>query len=123
MVAKGGGYFSIDNLSKIKTFILTILDSNDISDSLDLQTHLIVGILVPTTFSGGEISFQISYDGINFEPVFDTANNLVKISTPSLPRFYGIVPQDFTYLGNFRIKSDTAQTGDSEITIVTRRTS
>jgi hypothetical protein len=58
-----------------------------ISAALDCRGYTPVGIIVPSTFDGNQLRFQVSGDGTNFFDLYDTGNNVV-VMTVAASRAY-----------------------------------
>ena len=119
-VQQGAGYVSNDNLSQVSAWILTIPNGETVSNSINMNTTVLVGLLIPD-FTGITISFQVSFDDVNFFPVFTIENSAVEITVGTTPIFYGLSPQDFSFLPFLRLVSSEAEGADRDLTIVTRK--
>lgn len=62
---------------------VTIPNGQAISNSVQIGSGVLVGLIVPAAWTAAEISFLASVDGVNFFPLYDgTGNNPIAIETP-----------------------------------------
>ena len=117
----GNTYSSFDNQIEIRGYVFTIPSCETTTESFNFETKIITGIIMPSAFTGTSISFELSYDNSTFYPLYDAPTNALVTISVTTGVFYGIVPQDFTYLGFLRIVSDATEDADREIQIITRK--
>ena len=83
----------------------TIASGATTSDGIDLQLveHLgcIIGIQMPSAFTGASITFQVSGDDSTYQALYDSANNQVSI-TVSASRTYGFTDSVRATLAHWR---------------------
>ena len=120
-VQQGAGYVSNDNLSQVSAWILTIPNGETVSNSINMNTTTLVGLLIAPIFTGTTISFEVSFDDVTFFPVFTVANTAVEITGVVDNQFYGLSPQDFAFIPFLRLVSNATELQDSNLTIVTRK--
>ena len=66
------------------TATISIGTSTTVSNTVDVRGYDIVGIVIPSTFDGSVISFQVSNDNVTFQPLYDFSDSLVTMTvTPS----------------------------------------
>tara|TARA_R100001463_G_scaffold81840_3_gene136365 strand:- start:82 stop:438 length:357 start_codon:yes stop_codon:yes gene_type:complete len=58
----------------------TILNTATESDAIDLSGTTLGGFIIPATFQGTTLTFQVSIDGIAFHGLNDPLGNVVTIS-------------------------------------------
>lgn len=57
----------------IRKKTVTILDTESISEAIDLGSRNIIAIMVPTGFTGSEITFSVSTDGETYYDLYTSA--------------------------------------------------
>jgi len=97
------------------SFTLQVANAGQISAAADVAGYSIVGIVVPSTFDGTQISFQVSHDAITYQQLFDASNTAV-VMTVAASRTYA----PWAELQGWRaikIVTTTAQTGATDFVI------
>ena len=98
----------------------TIAVGQTTSNAVDLQGTSLTGLNIPANFSGTQLTFQVSNDGVNFGNYRNTSNALITITvTPGSA--IGIVPSDFASWRYIKFISGTTQaTTNAIIGLATR---
>lgn len=105
--------------SVVETVTVTIANGQTISDGKDLAGSSLKTIVLPATFTGTEIYFQISDDGITYYDYYNIDNDRVKITTTA-NRAYGLGAIDFFSIRWLKIVSNTTEAADRVIKLITR---
>jgi hypothetical protein len=79
----------------------------NLSGAVDIRGYRCAGIVVPSTFDGTVINFQVSADGVNYAALYDATNTLVQM-TVTAGRAYAVWAElsDWSYL---KVNTVTAQ--------------
>jgi hypothetical protein len=95
--------------------------SEDASNSSGVQTDglLLSGIVFPAAMTGANVTFDFSYDGINWKDVVETDNTEVTyvVSAGNVVR---VDPSGWAFAtaGFLRITSDGTETADRQINLI-----
>jgi len=95
--------------------------SDDASNSSGVQTDglLLSGIVFPAAMTGTNVTFDFSYDGINWKDVVETDNTEVTyvVSAGNVVR---VDPSGWAFAtaGFLRITSDGTETADRQINLI-----
>lgn len=98
---------------------ITIASGQTTSGSLDLQGRGLVAILMPSTFTGTSISFQISPDNVTFYDCYNTSNTQLTCSVTQ-GRAYLFLPSDLVAIRYIKIVSNVTEGGTRVLTLISR---
>lgn len=98
---------------------LTIPESSDTSDTVDLFATRMVGIVTPSAMTGTAVNVLASFDGVTFYPYYNKDGVEVEIDIAT-NRWIGIVPADFAGIRYIKLVSNATEAAERLITIVTR---
>jgi|DEB19_MinimDraft_3_1074340.scaffolds.fasta_scaffold00956_13 hypothetical protein len=100
--------------------IAIILAGATLSNAVDLHGTSLVGISVPSSFSGSQLSI---YSAISFDGVYRVVKNIngtAATMTCVANEHIALVPFDLASVRFIKVLSDVSQGGDCEITLITR---
>lgn len=114
---------SIENYPR--TLIATIPQGQSLSGIVDLDGLIVCGFYVNTPWTAANLTFQASYDGINFFNVYTQTGAEYQVTTTP-PRFSNISSYDLAGARFLRVRSGTSgaavvQAGNRDIFIMTRK--
>lgn len=100
-------------------FTATVLNGQTKSDAIDIHGCNIVGIVVPSTFDGSNITFEAAsqIDG-TYGPVRNTAGSSVTITCAAGDRVADLDATVFVAFRYWKLVCGTSQTGDTAFTII-----
>lgn len=98
----------------------TVSASGTTTESIDLSGTKLIGIVVPSTFDGTEITLQGSVDNSSFFDVYDAFGTEVAITT-SASRLVVFTSNDFIGLPQYikLVCTSTQTTTDTVFTLIT----
>lgn len=100
---------------------VTVTVGQTVSGAVDLKGDTVIGIYVPTGFSGSVITFQASPDGVTYFAVNDETGGAISIPVTA-GTFVKVDPSYLAGVRFLKLVSGTAQaTADSVITLATAR--
>lgn len=103
--------------------LIHIADSTTVSNSIDLENKTLVGIVVPSTFDGTTITFQVSHDDVTYQALYDDGGTAVSVTTAA-SRSVGMTAAKAEALAPWRyikLVAGTVQTTtDTELLVVTK---
>lgn len=88
------------------------------SQTLDLCGSSLVGIYMPAAFTGTAITFQVSVDGTNFQPMYQGSTQY-SISV-SAGRYQQIPGSDFAGIRYLQVVSGSSETGLRKLMLAVR---
>ena len=97
-----------------------IQDGSTLSNAVDLHGTVLIGISIPAGFSGTTLTVyaSTSYAG-TYQQVRNT-DNVAATITCAAGYYYALVPFDLAGCRYVKLQSNTTQSGDCTITLVTR---
>jgi hypothetical protein len=96
-----------------------ISEDSDISLSVDIRDMAIFGLIIPSTFNGTEIAFQVGYDNENWSELNDSSGTPVAM-TVAASRAYDL-PTALASWRVFQIVCGSSQTTeDTEFIVVAK---
>lgn len=110
-------------VSNLTTFSLTIANGTSLSPSLSLGALRMVGIVLPSSWTTANLTFQMSPDGgTTWVEVQDGAGNAVSV-TAAANIFAQVNPQTWMGINQIKIRSGTSgvpvnQGADRVLTII-----
>lgn len=104
---------------------VTIANGQSLSNAIDVPGHVLVGIVMPPTWTSANLTFQGSVDGSTFLNVFVEGGGEFQV-TAFANRLIIVDPTRLYGLRSLRVRSGTsgtpvAQTADRVITLVFRQ--
>lgn len=114
-----GKRFPVQTARRVDFASSTVTNGTSISNAgIDCRGMDPVGIEVPSTFDGTQISFQVSPDNVTFQPLYDATNAQV-VQTVAASRSYPLWGElaGWSYI---KIATATPQTGDTVFRIQLR---
>lgn len=99
--------------SRYSPISVTIPAASDTSSAVDATAFVFCGIVLPATFTGTAITFEVSADGVNFAPLYDSSNAEVSL-TVTQGRAYVIPSEVFDWL-HWRIVSGATESAERVI--------
>jgi hypothetical protein len=103
----------------ITPYNVTIPANSTTSGIFDCCGVTLKTIIMPATFTGTQISFQVSPDGSTFYDYYNINNALVSISCTQ-NRAYGIGAIDFYSIKYLKIVSNATESADRVFTFLTK---
>jgi len=103
----------------VNTIIATIPSGQTTSTVINLQGATLKTIILPSAFTGTQLFFQISPDGITFYDYYNI-DNLKASITCSPNRAYGLFANDLFSIQYLKIISGSTEAADREIKLITR---
>lgn len=97
---------------------LTVLNGATVSDAFDARPGAMYGLVIPSTFDGTTITFQVSADNSTYQSLYDTSNAQVSM-TVAASRSYDL-PTELAAWPFFKIVCGTSQTGSTVFTVVAK---
>ncbi len=98
---------------------VTIASSGTESTALDLQGMGLVGMLIPSAFTGASVTFKASIDGTNFYDIYNSDNTQFSI-TVGTSRWYNLDIRDFLGARYVKIVSASSEGAERTITCIMR---
>jgi len=108
-----------DYQGKVYSDTITIASSGTVSGALDLAGRALVGFLLPATFTGTAITFQVSVDGTTYTAVYNTSNAVLSV-TVTQGRVYALAPTDLLCSRYIKLVSGTTENGARSIICYSR---
>jgi hypothetical protein len=103
----------------IDPITVTIPSGTSESNAIDCYGVAIKTIILPATFTGTELTFKISPDGINYFDYY-RIDNLIASITCTQNRAYGLGAIDFFSVRFVKLVSNAVESADRVITILTK---
>lgn len=100
------------------TTTVTIANGQTTSSTAQLAAVL-CAIVMPAAFTGTTLSFQVSFDGVTFQPLYKTDGTLYSL-TVAAGRTYAVPPADFTAFPAVQIVSGANEGAARTITLLSR---
>ena len=107
------------NTERLKEATATIAISTTTSSIIDCLGKVLVGLIMPSAFTGTTLAIEVSMDGTTFLPLYNTSGSAVSI-TVGVDRHIGIVPADFAGARWFKLVSGSTEVAEREITAILR---
>ena len=86
-------------------------NGDTLSSSADLKGNLLFTIEVPSSFDGTEITIYTSRDGSNFKPVYNSDNEILKVTVTAGRKYY-LIPANYYWIDRYiKIESNSAASG------------
>lgn len=117
------GYFN-----PLTTEDAAIANGDSLSGAVELAEGQLVGLLMPAAWTDAALSFDVSYDGVTYAPLYNQ-NGEVRVSSTSVStaerRFLALDPVDFLGAKYVKIRSGlngaaVAQGGARTLTLLMR---
>jgi hypothetical protein len=99
---------------------VTIASGATTSGAVDLLGMVLVGIIMPSAFTGTSITFQASPDNSTFTAVYNSAGTQLT-ATVSTSRTILFSPGDFVGVRNLKLVSGSTEGGSRIITLILRK--
>jgi len=103
----------------VNSLPVKILTGQTKSEIVNVMGSTLKTLILPAVFTGTEISFEISIDGITFYPYYNIDNNLVKFSCTQ-GRAYGFAAIDFYSIQYLKLVSNATEGAERNLTLITR---
>jgi hypothetical protein len=87
----------------------SIASGQQISSTIELEGYSFCGVFLPAAFTGTALTFEASYDGTNFFPVYNTTSGTALSYTVAQGHYCAIDPKDFYGINYLQIKSGSAE--------------
>lgn len=98
---------------------VTIADSADTSDALDIGSHTLCGVQVPAGMDSSSLSFLVSLDGVTFVPLRLYSGDDIMITLPDTDAaIYTLSPQDTSPARFIKVVGDSNESPAKDITII-----
>ena len=98
---------------------VTISSGGTKSNALDVGGHGLVGMIMPAAFTGTSVTFEGSWDGTNFFPIYNTDGTQFS-ATVSTSRLIAFAPSDFVSCRLVKIVSSSTEGADRVINLIIR---
>lgn len=103
--------------------LIDISEDDDLSNAIDIEGKVLVGLVIPSNFDGTTVKFQVSHDNVTYQALYDDGGTEISI-TVAASRGVGITAAKAEALAPWRyikLVTGTAQTTtDTEIFLVTK---
>lgn len=107
-----------DRIAENKT--ATILINTTTSNSINLGGCSLVGLIMPSAFTGTSLTFKASNDGTNFYDMYNTSGTQLTVTVATAAaRWIALTPSDFAGVKYLQIIG-SSQAAERSIGIVTR---
>lgn len=103
----------------VKTIEAQILSGQVKSDVIDMKGTSLKTILLPANFTGANLTFEVSDDGITFYPYYNINDVPVTIDITQ-GRAYGVSAIDFYSIQYMKIVSSAAEGADRTLKLIVR---
>lgn len=100
-------------------YTLTIANGDTDSEAFDCGGVTLKTIIMPSAFTGTEITFKISPDGVTYYDYYNIDNVKASI-TCSAGRAYGLGAIDFYSIKFLKIISNAAEAADRDFILLTK---
>lgn len=98
---------------------IVLATSTTVGTAVDARQYSDIGLVIPSTFDGTTITFQVSADGVTYQALYDINNNAVGM-TVAASRSYDL-PGELTQWPYFKVVAGTVQaTTDTALVAVLR---
>lgn len=101
--------------SRCENISATIANTATESAAIDISGTTLVGFIIPATFQGTSISFQVSIDGATFYNLDDYQGNAVTVSGITAGRAVNWQKSDLSPWQYLKLIAGLAQTSDISI--------
>jgi len=105
-----------------KAGVFTIASGQTVSAALDLGDKTLVGLQMPSAFTGVALTFQASFDGTTYATVVDDTGGSLTY-TVAASTYIVIHPTTFAGIKKLKVVSGTAEGADREIVAIGRHCS
>ena len=100
----------------------TIANNAALSDAVTIDKSLLLGLVLPGTWTTADLTLQASADGTTFGNVYDSAGTEVTIKAAA-SRYVTLNPADFVGMQAIKLRSGTSgspvtQTAERTITVI-----
>lgn len=102
--------------SNVEPIRSTIPVSQTKSEIIRLQGTTVAGVYIPAVFTGLSITFESSYDGINFFPIYDGGSVLSVVV--DILKYIPLSPQLFYGVRFLKIVSSIPEPTEPELIII-----
>lgn len=85
----------------------TIANGASLSSAVDIDGSALVGIVVPATFTGTSLTFQMSHDDTTYSNLYDETGTEVTV-TISTSRYIRLNPSDWMGCDALKVRSGTS---------------
>lgn len=99
-----------------KTVTVVIATSTTVSEAYPAQGRALFGLVIPSTFDGTVITFQVSADGVTYQALYDEFNTQVSM-TVAASRSYNL-PTALAPWAYWKIICSSAQTTTDTVFVV-----
>ena len=106
------------------TLDVAISSGGSLSGAAQLNEDALIGIVTPTAWTPGNLTFQVSEDGSTYNNLYDVDGNEVTV-TAAASQYIGMVPADYVGFNYVKVRSGTsgtpvAQGGPRTVSLVVR---
>lgn len=85
----------------------TIANGQSLSNAVDIGNKTLLGIVIPSSWTAANLTFQVSTDGITYNDVYDNLGTEKNV-TAAASRYIIIDPVDFIGAKYIKVRSGTA---------------
>lgn len=89
---------------------VTVANGATVSSAVIAEHYAIYGLIMPAAFDGTALTFDVSYDKTNWQPLYDATNTAIS-RTVAAARSYPL-PDELAAFPYFRLVCGTTQTAD-----------
>jgi hypothetical protein len=86
---------------------ITIANAAQLSSAVENKHGFDMGVVVPAAFTGTALTFEVSADGVTYQPLYGTDGNAVSL-TVAQGRSY-VLPSSINPWPHFKVKSGSAE--------------
>lgn len=94
----------------------TIANAAQLSTAIENKYGAELGVVLPATFTGSSLTFEVSADGSTFQPLYDKQHQAVSMSV-SQGHSYAL-PAELLPWPHFKIKSGSSEGGARTLIVV-----
>ncbi len=99
---------------------VTITAGATVSNSINLQGRVLIGMNLPAAISGSSMTFQSSNDNVNFNALYNNENSAISVAYTQ-GRNYTISPDYVAGVKFLKLVSNNSQAASRAITVITRK--
>ena len=112
-------YQQVYNVQKVVVATTaTIAISTTTSAAIQMQGLSLVGIQLPAAFTGTALTFQVSVDGVTYQPLYTSTSGTALSYTVAAGHYVAINPQDFYGANYIKIISGSSEAAARTLSVI-----